>query len=465
MPSQRVEIPIGSAQTTAKSPFVSSESLVNCFVEKLPNGIQSIYGGMGLTQFGEIGDGYIRGQHQLGGVLYAVAGDQLFSVDANGNGTMLGGVAGFDPVVMSDNSTQLVIVSDVTSYVLETDTGVYAQINDPDFRIAGSCDFIDQYNIFTEKDSSRWFISNLADATDYDALDVQTAEARPDKLLRAFVDSSEVLLFGTETVEGRYDSGASPFPFAKTQTSLSYGLIGRDAVTQVDNTVAWLANDLTVRTLRGGSPVSIADPAITTQIQSWANPELTQAFTVAIRGHEWMALRNPQGCILWDATTQLWHSRESHDSSTWRASSCVRYNNQLIMGDATEGKLWVLDPDAYSEGSDPLVRTMVSRTLGPGGSPFTLEAVELEIEVGVGLVTGQGSAPVVWMQLSRDSGRTFGTRMTRSIGARGNRNVRVVWTGSFGPFPPHGGVIKFGISDPVSLAITHAWADISQDRL
>lgn len=465
MPSQRVEIPVGRREAVSKSPFVSSQSAINCFVERDPEpGVpDSIHGGPGLVEFADIGDGDIRGTHLFNGALLAVAGDSLYSVDANGAETSIGPIAGYDPVVISDNGAQAAIVSDSTSYLW--DGATLSAINDPDFRRASSVDFISQVLLFSEHNSGRYFTSELADGSSYNALDIATAETRPDKLVRVLVSANEALLFGELGVEGLYFSGKpTGVPLSPTQTNLEYGLAGRDAVCKIDNTVAWLAHDMTIRTLRDGSPLAIADPAITSMIQGWTDPGSARAFAFSIRGHEWMAIRHSQGCVLWDATTQLWHRRESHGSPTWRVANSIRAYGHVLLGDASVGKLWRLDPDAQDEGGEPMVRTLVSRTLGPAGLPFTLEAIELEAESGVGLATGQGSDPKIWMQLSRDGGRTYGTRLERSMGTMGNRNVRVCWSGPFGDFPPHGGVIKFACSDPVRLTITKAWAEITPAR-
>ena len=110
------------------------------------------------------------------------------------------------------------------------------------------------------------------------------------------------------------------------------------------------------------------------------------------------------------------------------------------------------------------MRKVTTHTLGPGGTPFTLDKVELEVETGVGLATGQGSDPKIWMQLSRDSGRTWGARMERSLGLMGKRNTVVVWQGPFGDFPQTGGVIRLGISDPVRFVAKKAWADFTPNR-
>lgn len=457
---QRIPIPLGIRQEQARSKFVSSQSLVNCTAEQIPDSGWAIYGGPGLDEFSEVGDGPIRGVHDYNGVLLAVSGGVLYSVDSNGTETEIGPVAGYDSVIMANNGDEVAIVSDSTSYVYDGST--LTAINDTDFRTAGSVDFLKQVLIFTEKDSGRFFTSELADATSYSALDVATAEAKPDKLRRVLVSGNEALLFGEKSVEGYYFSGKpNGVPLSPTQTYLDYGLAGRDAVTAIDNTVAWLSHLLDIRTLRDQSPIAIADPAITAMIQGWTNPETAKAFTFAIGGHEWMAIRHTQGCAIWDATTRLWSMRQSQNSTTWKVDSSVWCYNKNIMGDATDGKLWTLNPNTHKEGTDALIRSIVTRTLGPGGAPFTLESVEVEVEVGVGLATGQGSAPIIWMQLSRDGGESWGARMERSLGAMGNRNLRVIFGGPFGDFPPHGGVIKFGCSDPVRFVATKAYADIT----
>lgn len=461
----RLEIPVGRREAKAKSPFVSSQGAVNCFAERDPEPAipDALYGGPGLDEFAEIGQGPIRGVYTFGDQVLAVAGDQLYTVDANGAGTARGVITGYDPVVISDNGFQAAIVADAITYIWDGTTR--SQITDPDFRVASSVDFIDQYLAFTAKGpGGLYFLSDLADTTSFDALQVATAESKPDDLVRLMVDSGELLLFGTETVEGRYNAGTSPFPLAKTQTNLAYGLAGRDAIARIDNTVAWLAHDFTIRTLRGGSPLAVADPAITAAIQGWTNPGLARAFTISARGHEWFVLRHAQGCLVWDATTGLWARRESHLSPTWRVACAARAFNSEILGDANQGKLWRLNPDTHAEGSDPLVRTLVSHTLGPGGAPFTLNSLEVEMEVGVGLPFGQGSDPKIGLELSRDGGRSYGARMLRSMGKMGKRNHRVVWQGPFGDFLPHGGVIKLSCSDPVPFVITKAWADLTVNR-
>jgi hypothetical protein len=464
MPSQRAEIPLGMMQQKTRSPFVSSQSLVNCLYEQMQPAGGAVYGGFGLDEFAECGDGPNRGVTQFNETVFSVNGDTLYSVDENGTETAIGAVAGYDPVDFSDNGSQLTIVSDSTSYVYSASAGL-VPINDPDFQRASSTGFLKQTTIFTVADTSRFITSALNDSTDINALDVATAEAKPDKLVRVFVSGNEALMFGKRSVEGYYFSGKPDgVPLSPTQTYLDIGLAGRDAVCSIDNTVAWMSNLLDFRTLRDQTPLAIADPAIIALIQSWTNPGTARVFSIAVGGHEWMVVRHAQGCILWDATTRMWSMRQSFGQESWRAVSSVWAYDKCIMGDASNGKLWRLNPNTHAEGSDPLVRSIVSHTIGPGGSPFTLDKVEIEMETGVGLATGQGSDPKVYMQLSRDGGQTWGARMERSAGLMGKRNTQVVWQGPFGDFPKEGGVIKFGVSDPVRFVAKKCFAEFTVNR-
>lgn len=461
MPSQRVEIPIPFAHAPARSKFVSAQSLINCYAEATGD-TRAVYGGPGLVEFADCENGEIRGETQFNETAFAVSGDKLFSIASDGEPTEIGPIAGYDPVDFSDNGAQLTIVSDSTSYVYTASTGTLTPINDPQFRRATSTGFLKQTTIFTVYDTSVFITSALGDSTDFNALDVATAEAKPDKLRRVVVSGNEALFFGVRSMEPYYFSGKpNGVPLSPVANgSIDYGLAGRDAYWIADNSVHWLSHILDVRSLREGAAV-IADPAITAIIQGWTNPETARGISFTFGGHEFGGLRHAQGCVIYDHSTRLWHTRESFGMDTWRVASSVWCYNKNIMGDATNGKLWTLSPSAYAEGSDPLVRQLATATLGPGGLPFTLDKVELEIASGVGLATGQGSDPKIWMQLSRDSGETWGARLERSMGLMGKRQTRVIWQGPFGDFPPHGGAIRFGVSDPVQLVATKMWAEFT----
>lgn len=469
----RLEIPLPRRHGQAKSKFVSSQTLVNAMLEQdAETGEYALYGAPGLSLFKDIGVAApVRGVHDFNGVLLAVVGETLYTVTGAGVATARGTIAGIDAVIISNNGNEAAIVSDAASYAWNGTTLSLSTITDPDFQQANSVDFLDQYLIFTKANSGQFFLSDLASATSYDALDVATAESRPDALLRIIVQNREALLFGTRTMEDWYNAGDADFPLVRGQTYCEVGIIGKYAAAIIDNSVAWLASDKTVRVLRAGSPQIVSDAAISSEIEGWADASLTRAMTYTVRGHQVLVLRNPDGCLIWDASMPAqiaWSARKSQDSDTWRVG-CMEtmpagseWNGRIICGDASTGKLYTLDVDANHENDAELTMELVSRTMGPGGQPFTLDSLEVMVEPGVSTPTGQGSNAIVWAQFSRDGGNTFGARLERSLGATGIAPKTIRWDG-LGQFPARGGVFKLGISDPVSRALTSAYAEVQAD--
>ena len=466
----RVPIPLVRGEGKAKSQFVSSRTLVNCFIE-YSSGRPALYGGPGMSLRKTMTTGHIRGIKRFGSVLLVVGGNRLYTLTEAGTETDRGEVLGASPVVITDNGTQAVIVAEDASKSYYWDGTTFGEITDADLLPAASADYIDQYIVFGVKDTGRFQISALADATSIDALDIATAETRPDIIRRVFVDNRDLLLCGADTIEGQYNSGAADFPFERSQLFFEVGLAGTHCIAAVDNTVVFLAADkeggLTVRAIRGGTALIVSTAAIINTIESWDTPGDAQAFSFGFRNHKFWCLRHDDGCVVLDMSNPVaedaWHVRKTYGTNTWSVAYAASIWDSIILADADTAKIYTLDADTHAEASTDLVRELVTEAMGPSGSYFTLNAVELLIEPGVGVLSGQGSDPEVWLQLSRNGGKTYGARMTRKIGARGDYERRIVWGGGFGQFRPEGGVIKLGCSDPVSLTIKGAFVDFTVD--
>ncbi|MCV5997943.1 hypothetical protein, partial [Enterococcus faecalis] len=74
-----------------------------------------------------------------------------------------------------------------------------------------------------------------------------TAEGQPDPLVAILSDHREIFLFGTETIEVWYNSGASDFPFERNQGAfIEKGCGARYSVAKQNNTVYFIGSDLMV---------------------------------------------------------------------------------------------------------------------------------------------------------------------------------------------------------------------------
>jgi hypothetical protein len=97
------------------------------------------------------------------------------------------------------------------------------------------------------------------------------------------------------------------------------------------------------------------------------------------------------------------------------------------------------------------VRELISRHYFMDYVLFFISRLTIDFQTGVGLVSGQGSNPMVSLSISKDNGNTWGNELWTSIGAAGGYLARAFWTrlGSGRDW-----LFKFRITDAVKVVIT-----------
>lgn len=88
-----------------------------------------------------------------------------------------------------------------------------------------------------------------------------------------------------------------------------------------------------------------------------------------------------------------------------------------------------------------------------------LQRLELLIQAGVGLTTGQGRDPTFTVEVSRDGGQTYGTVSVRSPGALGDYAHRA-FLHRLGYYRQ--GTVRIAMSDPVLWALLEGWMDLEK---
>lgn len=93
------------------------------------------------------------------------------------------------------------------------------------------------------------------------------------------------------------------------------------------------------------------------------------------------------------------------------------------------------------------------------GRRVYISKLQLDMQTGVGLSSGQGSDPQVMLRVSRDGGYTWGPILSRSMGLIGHYAARVIWwrLGIARNF-----AFEWSGSDPTQLAILDAYLDGEQ---
>ncbi len=460
-----ISIPIHSYQL--RSTPASPSRLVNCFPEQLPPDAKTpvlLTRPPGIPTWTTVGTGSIAGMHSALGLLFVVSGSELYKVDSNKTVTLLGNVGAPGNIDIDNNTFGVVVVNEPDAYTWTQSTNTFAQITDTDFtaRGAGDVEFLDNFLLFREPDSGRFFGADLGSLTDFDPLNFATAEANPDDLNGMKVDHRQVILSGLKSMQIFENTGAAGFPFeAAINGYVEQGCLNGRTLQKSDQSLHWVADDFTVRRLEGVTPVRISTHAVE-QWLSTVTISALEAFSYSLDGHLFYALVSPEGAFILDRTTGQWAERETYGKSTWNISSHAKAFGLELFGDATSNKIGFADPTVFDEfGNIQRMEWTYQPVYAEARTAFH-KRLEVVLETGVGLTTGQGSAPEMMMEYSDDGGSTFKSLPNKPIGPIGERFTRVFWTG-LGSSRQR--VYRGAVSDPIAMTITDTQLEVVGGRL
>lgn len=458
-----IKIPFGRQAYQSRSLPISSQRCMNLYAEEQHPDAKDqlpLHGTPGTVLWATVGNGPIQAMEVMDGVLYVVSGGTLYSVNSAGTATSIGScVSGSGRVQMATNGTHLVIVDGSKGYSYSVSGGL-AQITDAGFYASDTVTFQDGYFILNRNGTGQFYISG-AYAVTFDALDFATAEGDPDDLKAVISNSRELWLFGAETSEVWWNSGAA-FPFERYQgTFIEKGCAAAHSPAKIDNTVFWLGDDRGVYAATGYQPQKISTPAIDYAFSNYTTVGDAFAYTYSQEGHKFYVLTFPTENATWvyDLQSKLWHERATGYPFGRHVSNCYAhaYSKHLV-GDWANGKIYYFDLDVYTDNGTQIIRDVISPTVHDSSNPLFMSKMQVDVESGVGLVTGQGSSPQAMLRWSDDGGRTWSNEHWSSMGAIGEYFYRVIWR-KLGMFRSR--IFWLRISDPVKVTIISAYAKIT----
>ena len=468
MANGEIKMPfISQAYESISKPF-AAQRCINLYLEDAQDAARSeraLVGTPGNTVFANLGSLPIRGLHVFEDFLYAVSGTDVFKVESNGLFTNIGTIPGTTRVSIENNRTQVCFVNGSEGFIYTPGTDTFEQIVDPDFRPAQIVQFLDQYFVFNESDTDTFFISNFGNGLQYNALDFGVAEGSPDNIISILADHRDLLLFGERTIE-LWDNTENPdFTFeVQNGVFIERGCGAAFSTLKMDNQVYWLGDDRAVYRLEGYLPAKISTHAIDERIRQYDRVDDAFAFTYTEGGHFFYVLTFPSGNETWvyDSAPRggAWHQRSSGvNDERWRANAYARFANKNIIGDVNSGKLLELDLDVYEEDGETIKRLRATMPEHDNEAPIFMGKMQVVIETGTGLVSGQGSDPLASLRWSDDGGRTFKNPRFKKMGKIGEYITRVVWR-RMGRFRNR--VFEFTVTDPVKTVIIDASAEFER---
>jgi hypothetical protein len=400
-----MKTPILGSSYVARSVNAADNRMVNLFPEVILEGGKEagfLSRAPGLNFLQTVGTGPIRAlwAHQTNGSdFYVVSGNQFFKLTGlTATPTLLGTVTGTGPVSIADNGTQIFLACNPDGFIYNEVTNVFAQITDPDFAGAVTVAYLDGYFVFNQPNSQFIWVSQLLDGQSVDPLDFASAEGSPDGVVGLIADHRELWVFGTDSVEVWYNSGAADFPLTRIQGAFNeIGCVSAYTIAKMDNGLFWLGTDARgqgiVYRANGYTGIRISTHAIEYAIAQYGNISDAIAYTYQQEGHAFYVLTFPSGNATWvyDVSTQAWHERAGFDNGDFmrhRSNCQCNFGGNIIVGDFKNGNIYTFDLDVYADGSNIQKWLRSWRALPTGQNNLKRTAhhsLQLDCETGVGL--------------------------------------------------------------------------------
>lgn len=440
---------IGPAYRT-RSQSIAADALINLYPEITENGQEakkaSFYGTPGLKLFLSVSTTGCRGSFSQDGRTFFVIGPTLYEINtANATATSLGSIADDQkPVSFSTNGRggeQLAIVGGGQLKILTLTTNVLsAAIALPLVNAPVLIDFMDGYFVMNELNTIRVWFSALEDGTSWDALDFFAPSETAGNVVGIKVLRNRIWVFQSQTASVYYDSGNALNPFVPYPGSvMQEGCVSAFSITVLGESIYWLSQDNQGRnrmvSASDYSPTVVSTPPISFALASYPILEDVEVLAYEQESHPFIVWTFPTGDHSWglDTKAAMWHERSTYDSTTgqrhkWRSRGLCAANNLLLVGDYTSGNIYVLDLDTFDENGATIQRLRRAPYLSGENQWLFLDRVELGMQSGSGLLSGQGSAPVAMLRISRDAGETWGPPVTATLGAIGGYLANAIWT-------------------------------------
>lgn len=473
------------ASDASQSVIADGEITMNWYLEQLPPFATSrfaLYPSPGFQTFLSVTDLNCRGSLSVNGRTFVVWGTGLYEIFATQTATKLGTVVqDNNPATISSNGItggQLFITSGTNGYCYTLATSTLTLVLTGDATMGG---MLDGYFIAFNVSTSRIRISALNDGTTWDPTQFASRSAASDpwKAMVVVQQPAGIWLVGEQTGDVWYDSGAFPFPLAPIPgANYRFGTPAPFSVKVLGDRVTWLSQNAdgagVIVSARGYSPSEISVPSVETAIQTYARTAgLTdaEAFTYQDQGHSFYVLTFPAANATWVYDQSIsgltpWHQRSYWNNAMnredyWHPRTHVFAFGKHLVGERATGILSEMDTTFGSEADGTAIRRRRrAAAVFNENQQILMRRFELFLESGLGLISGQGSAPIVMMRTSDNGGKTWLPERTASAGAQGNYGQRVFWT-RLGI--PRDRVIEITVSDPIPWRILEAFIN-NDDR-
>lgn len=423
--------------------------------------LQSFYG---LKVFKQSAGSADRGMLQNQGKLYKITDTTLYEVNSVGTHTSLGNIPGSGRCIIKALGAQLVIVNG-SGAVYIWDGTTLTQNTSINLGTPRGVAVLNSQAIYDAGTGQGFDVSDVGLPGTINGLNNAQAESFSDDLLIPYAWRDVLYLMGKETIEPWYNSGQGNPPFDKVQGgTLNIGLEAIHSVADTPDYLIFLGSDKQFHSVTPGYTAVdtvISTPAMAKQIADYLITSDCIGWTMQLEGQWFYIATFPAQDITWvfPVGGGDWFQWGTAAVGRIRANSYAYVFGKHLVAEHDSGNIYELDAETYTDAESTIIRirdtaVIHSGLVGQDNKEFEINALEMVLETGIGLLEGQGSDPRIMVSVSRDGGKSFGTQRFLRIGTLGERvSVR---TGGFGRFRASGCVLRIEFSEPTYCAIYSA---------
>ncbi len=418
----------------------------------------------GLKSFGSVSAGVDRGMRNFGEIGYRIVGTTLYSFNSSGTHTTIGTIPGSNRMIMDDDGNNLIITGVDGQFIYDNSSIEILT----DSNIAGSTanTFLKNSIIYT---NDPFFVVASSGTPDtVNGLNAATPESKPDALVRAYAFKQNVYMFGTRSTEPYWFSGQGNTPLDVLDGQIfEVGLEAIHSVANTDKFLYWLGDDNAVYQAVGGQRQRVSSTAISHAIDGYSVTDDAVGYTFTMEGMNFYAIHFPTADKSWCLNETYgdkgWFEISSGTSGgIYQGTSLINVYGKNLVADATNGNLYELDLDTYTNNGEVIQRRRITssvngKLLGSSGSRVQWSRLEVIMEQGVGLISGQGENPKIQLDISFDGGRSWAEKGWGRIGRMGEHTLKVEF---FGLDTGYDFIFRLTTSDPVSYELYSAAIDL-----
>lgn len=394
----------------------------------------------GIVQNGT-GPGYTRGGIEWEGVLYRVMGDQLVSIDADGNVTSLGnvGFGSLEPAPMAYSFDRLAIASG--GKLFYWDGLSLTQVTDPDLGTVLDVLWIDGY--FMTTDGANLVVTELNDPAAVDPLKYGSSEVDPDPINGIVRIRNEIYAVNRYTIEVFANVGGTGFPFQRIDgAQIMRGAIGTYAKAEFREAVAFVGGgkqeSIGVFVGGGGSSSKISTREIDEILNDYTTSEL-EAIYVEVRrdrSNDILMVHTPRVTLCFDAGATealgqpVWYKLTSGVvENKYLARHHVWAYNKWCVGSPSDSRIGYLDGSLQTQWGDIVTWEFGTPVVYNNARGAIIHSLELVGLTGAGTLS---NAAKISAEYSTD-GNVWSQPKYVTAGPRGDRYQRLRWLrqGSF----------------------------------